>query len=505
MGRFILSIDQGTTGSTAALFNTDGSLVGQAGLDFRQIYPKPGWVEHDPEDIWKSVTSTIEQVMAQARIGSKDLHAIGITNQRETLVVWDRETGRPIHNAIVWQCRRTTEFCQNLKKKGAESLIRKKTGLVIDPYFTASKLRWILDHVDGAKARAAQGRLAFGTIDSFLLWRLTAGKEHATDVSNASRTQLMNIHKGDWDPQLLKLFGVPETVLPEIRASSGVFGETRGLHFLEDGIPIAGIAGDQQSALFGQACFKQGEAKCTYGTGSFLLVNSGKKAPNPKSGVLATVAWKLQGDKHLTYALEGSAFICGAAVQWLRDGLGLIGASSEIEELARQVHGTDGVEFVPALTGLGAPYWDPEARGAIVGLTRGATKAHLARATLEGMALQNVDLLLAMQKDLGKKIGVLKVDGGASANNLLMQMQSDYLGTKLVRPSQIETTAAGAAYLAGLGSGLWKNTEEIQDIWRKDREFQPAIDNATRKKRLMDWRLAVSRTLVNKVDKRAKL
>ncbi|MEQ1875381.1 MAG: glycerol kinase GlpK, partial [Bdellovibrionia bacterium] len=442
MGRFILSIDQGTTGSTAAVFNADGSLVAQAGLDFRQIYPKPGWVEHDPEDIWKSVTSTIEQVLAQARITSRDLHAIGITNQRETLVVWDRETGRPIHNAIVWQCRRTTDFCQKLKKKGAESLIRKKTGLVIDPYFTASKLRWILDHVDGAKTRAAQGRLAFGTIDSFLLWRLTAGKEHATDVSNASRTQLMNIHTGHWDNQLLKLFGVPDTVLPEIRASSGIFGETRGLNFLDDGIPISGIAGDQQSALFGQACFKPGEAKCTYGTGSFLLVNSGKKAPVPKSGVLATVAWKLENDKHLTYALEGSAFICGAAVQWLRDGLGMISSSSEIEDLARQVAGTDGVEFVPALTGLGAPYWNPEARGAIVGLTRGVTKSHVARATLEGMALQNVDLLLAMQKDLGKKIAILKVDGGASENNLLMQMQADYLGTKLVRPSLVETTAA---------------------------------------------------------------
>ena len=505
MSRFVLSIDQGTTGSTAAIFNADGSLVTQAGLDFRQIYPQPGWVEHDPEDLWKSVISTVEQALGQARITGQNLAAIGITNQRETLVVWDRESGRPVHNAIVWQCRRTTDYCQKLKKKGVEPLIRKKTGLVIDPYFTASKVRWILDNVPGAKTKAAQGKLAFGTIDSFLLWRLTGGQEHATDVSNASRTQLMDIHKGDWDPQLLKLFGVPDSLLPEIRASSGVLGETQKLDFLPNGIPIAGMAGDQQSALFGQACFSPGQAKCTYGTGSFLLLNSGKKAPIPKSGVLTTVAWKLEGDRHLTYALEGSAFICGAAVQWLRDGLGLIGSSSEIESLAREVSTSEGVEFVPALTGLGAPYWNPGARGAIVGLTRGSTKAHLARATLEGMALQNVDLSLAMQKDLGQKIDVMKVDGGASANDLLMQIQSDYLGTRLVRPSQIETTAAGAAYLAGLGVGLWKNLKEIESIWKADREFRPAIDNKKRNSRLKSWRLAVSRTLVDQIDRRARL
>ncbi|HEX4923553.1 MAG TPA: glycerol kinase GlpK, partial [Bdellovibrionales bacterium] len=392
-----------------------------------------------------------------------------------------------------------------LKKKGAEKLIRAKTGLVIDPYFSASKLRWVLDNVIGAKEKAKAGRLAFGTIDSYLLWKLTGGRVHATDVSNASRTQLMNIHTGEWDQKLLDLFGVPESLLPEIRPSSGVLGETKGLSFLNDGIAIAGMAGDQQSALFGQACFNPGEAKCTYGTGSFLLVNSGKKAPAPKSGVLTTVAWKMQNDKHLTYALEGSAFICGAAVQWLRDGLGLIGSSSEIEALAKSVPSSEGVEFVPALTGLGAPYWSPEARGVIVGLTRGSTKGHLARATLEGMALQNVDLLLAMQKDLGKKVAVMKVDGGASANDLLMQMQSDYLGIKLVRPSQIETTAAGAAYLAGIGVGLWKNFADVTRIWKRDRDFTPHLNAKARTVRLKSWRLAVSRALVHEIDKRAKL
>lgn len=505
MARFVLSIDQGTTGSTAAIFDSEGQLVTQAGQDYRQIYPKPGWVEHDPEDIWKSVTTTVEQALGQAKISSRDLAAIGITNQRETLVVWDRDTGRPIYNAIVWQCRRTTDFCNKLKKKGAEKIIRKKTGLVIDPYFSASKLRWILDNVSGAREKAKAGRLAFGTIDTFLLWRLTAGHDHATDVSNASRTQLMNIHTGQWDSELLKLFGVPETLLPEIRSSSGVFGRTKGLGFLDDGISIAGIAGDQQSALFGQACFSPGEAKCTYGTGSFLLLNTGKKAPVAKSRVLTTVAWKLQGDKHLTYALEGSAFVCGAAVQWLRDGLGLIGSSSEIETLARSVPDAEGVEFTPALTGMGAPYWNPEARGVISGLTRGTTKAHLARATLEGMALQNVDLLLAMQKDLGSKVKVMKVDGGASANDLLMQMQADYLGVQLVRPSQIETTAAGAAYLAGLGVGFWKDVSDIKRVWKRDREFAPHMTGAQRKERLEKWRLAVSRSLLSTVDKRAKL
>jgi glycerol kinase len=493
MARFVLSIDQGTTGSTAAVFNADGNLVTQSSLDFRQIYPKPGWVEHDPEDIWKSVTSTIEQVLASSKVSPRDLAAIGITNQRETLVVWDRDSGKPINNAIVWQCRRTTDYCQKMKKKGLEKIIRKKTGLVIDPYFSASKLRWLLDNVPGAKEKARAGKLAFGTIDTFLLWRLTGGAEHATDVSNASRTQLMNIHTGQWDDELLKIFAIPSSLLPEIRASSGIFGVTKKLSFLPDGLPVSGIAGDQQSALFGQACFAPGEAKCTYGTGSFLLVNSGHKAPIAKSGVLTTVAWKLQKDKHLTYALEGSAFICGAAVQWLRDGLGLINSSSEVEKLAGSVASSDGVEFVPTLTGMGAPYWRPEARGMISGLTRGTTKAHLARATLEGMALQNVDLLLAMQKDLGRKIKILKVDGGASENNLLMQIQSDYLGAQLVRPSLVETTAAGAAFLAGLGVGLWKDFSDIQRVWKKDRTFEPHMTAAQRKARLGKWRVAIER------------
>lgn len=408
---YIMAIDQGTTGTTVCILNQAGSLVAKVNQEYPQIFPKPGWVEHNPEAIWSSVTLMIEKALVAAKIQGQQIAAIGITNQRETVMLWNRKSHKPVYNAIVWQCRRTSSFCEKLKKEKKEKIIRAKTGLVVDPYFSASKVRWILQNIDGVKAQAKRGELAMGTVDTFLLWRLTQGRSHKTDVSNASRTMLMNIHTGDWDSELLSLFSVPKSLLPKIADSSGVFGVTEGLSFLPDGIPIAGIAGDQQAALFGQACFSAGEGKCTFGTGSFLLLNTGEKAIPSKAKMLTTVAWRLPGKK-MTYALEGGAFVCGAAVQWLRDGLGLFQKSSEIEVLAASVQNSLGVEFVPALTGLGAPYWDAEARGIICGLTRGATKAHLARATLEALALQNVDILTAMQKDLGKKLKGLRVDGG---------------------------------------------------------------------------------------------
>jgi glycerol kinase len=493
MPQYIMSIDQGTTGTTAALMDHGGRLVAEASVDYPQIFPRAGWVEHDPEEIWRSVTHTIGQVLKQSGTNPKDISAIGITNQRETTVIWDRATHKPIANAIVWQCRRTAEFCDKLKKAGKEKSIRQKTGLVLDPYFSATKFKWLLDNTPGARRAADKGALAGGTVDSFVLWRLTAGESHGTDVSNASRTMLMNIEKREWDKDLLKLFHVPLNLLPEIRTSSGIFGRTKGVPGLPDGIPIAGIAGDQQAALFGQAGFDVGDAKCTFGTGSFLLLNTGSKLVRSKSGLLTTVAWQLHGDKKMTYALEGGAFVCGAAVQWLRDGLGVISSSGEVEELARQVPDAGGVEFVPALTGLGAPYWDPFARGLISGLTRGSTKAHLARATLDAMALQNMDILLAMQKDLGKKLRSIKVDGGATANHLLMQLQADYLGQSVLRPRVTESTSAGAAYLAGLGAGIWRDTSELRQVWQLDREFQSAISPAERKKRVLSWRRAVER------------
>lgn len=492
MSKYILCLDQGTTGSTACILNKRGEIVAQADEDFRQIYPQAGWVEHDPKDIWKSVTNTVQKAMQKASIQSQDLAAIGITNQRETVIVWDRKTGEPIYNAIVWQCRRTADFCDKIKKdKKNVQLIRRKTGLVIDPYFSASKIRWILNHVPGALKRAHAGELAVGTIDTYLCWKLTNGEVHATDVSNASRTQLMNIHTGNWDADLLKIFGIPEQVLPGIFPSSGLFGVTRNNAAIGGGIPISGIAGDQQAALFGQACFDVGTAKCTYGTGSFILMNTGNKAVPSKSGLLTTVAWQLSGEKKLTYALEGSVFVCGAAVQWLRDGLGFIKSSEEIELMARGVSSTDGVEFVPALTGLGAPHWDPHARGTIVGLTRGTTRAHIARATLEAMALQNCDLLSAMTKDSEKKLKILKVDGGASANNMLMQLQSDYLNTLIERPKRIETTSMGAGFLAGLGVGFWKSLDEIRDIWALDHSFVPTLKSKDRQQRFDRWARAI--------------
>ncbi len=492
MSRYIISIDQGTTSTRTAIVNQAGGLVGQQNEDFRQIFPQPGWVEHDPEDIWQTTLNTLKNTMEQTRIRGDQIAAIGITNQRETVVVWDRKTGKAIYNAIVWQCRRTQDVCEKLKRNNKEKVINKKTGLVIDPYFSATKIQWILKNVPGAKERARKGELAAGTIDTFLLWRLTGGESHKTDVSNASRTMLMNIHTGWWDDELLKLFEVPESLLPEIGPSSGEFGVTKGLDAIPDGIPVAGIAGDQQAALFGQTCFDAGDVKCTFGTGSFILLNTGSKPVASKSRLLTTIAWKLR-DQKMTYAVEGGAFICGAAVQWLRDGLKFFQHSSEVEQLAASVASSEGVEFVPALTGLGAPHWNPEARGVLCGLTRGTTKAHVARATLEAMALQNVDILTAMQKDLGKKLRSIKVDGGASANNLLMQMQADYSATEVVRPQIVESTAIGAAYLAGLGVGFWKDANEIKKIWKSDRAFKVEMAVKDRKLRLDRWEKAVKK------------
>ena len=494
MAKYIMSIDQGTTGTTVSLIDAHGLCVGRADEDFEQIFPQPGWVEHNPDYIWKTVENSTRKVLEKTSIAATDIAAIGITNQRETVLVWERKSGRPIYNAIVWQCRRTAPFCESLRKKKLDRMIRKKTGLVTDPYFSASKIKWILQNVAGAKKR--QSELACGTIDTFLLWQLTGGRSHLTDVSNASRTMLMNLSTGNWDAELMKLFGIQSSMLAEIRPSSGEFGVTRGLSFLPDGIPISGIAGDQQAALFGQTCFSVGEAKCTFGTGSFLLMNTGREFVRSKSGLLSTVAWQLKGDKHLTYALEGGAFVCGAAVQWLRDGLDFIKHSHEIERLAREVSDTGGVEFVPALTGLGAPHWNANARGLICGLTRGTHKGHIARATLEAMALQNTDILIAMQKDLGKKMKRLRVDGGAAANNLLMQIQADYLGVAIDRPKMIETTSAGAAYLAGLGVGLWSDLSQIKKVWEIDKSFFAEIKPVERDLRRSHWNSAVRRAML---------
>lgn len=492
MSSFIMAIDQGTTSSRTCIINQAGGLVAEARESFKQIFPKPGWVEHDPEDIWHSTQRSMRLALEKARIKGSQIRAIGITNQRETVMMWDARSGKALHNAIVWQCRRTQELCEKLKKNKKEKMIVAKTGLLLDPYFSATKLQWLLKHVPNAAKKAREGQALAGTVDSFLLWKLTAGQSHKTDVSNASRTMLMNIHTGWWDEELLKLFGVPAGVLPEICPSNADFGATQGLGFLPDGIPITGIVGDQQAALFGQTCFDVGDSKCTFGTGSFLLLNTGKKAVRSKHKLLTTIAWKLK-DQEMTYALEGGAFVCGAAVQWLRDGLGLFQQSSDIEKLAKTVDCTDGVEFVPALTGLGAPHWKPEARGLICGLTRGSTKAHIARATLEAMALQNVEILNTMQKDLGKKLRGVRVDGGAAANDLLMQMQADYCGANVVRPQNLETTALGAAFMAGLGAGVWKNLAEIRRVWKVNKEFKVKMAPKARKERLQRWARALER------------
>jgi glycerol kinase len=496
MGSYILAIDQGTTGSTVALMDERGRVQASVNYEFPQIYPRPGWVEHDPRAIWTSVEKGIAALMRKKLCKPAQIAAIGITNQRETAVLWDRKSGDPLNNAIVWQCRRTTDFCEGLKSAGHENSVKRKTGLVLDPYFSASKFRWLLKNTTGASRLLRSGRIAAGTIDSYLIWQLSAGQTHVTDVSNASRTSLMNLKTGNWDRQLCDLFEVPQRILPTIVPSSAVLAHTRGVKGLPDGIPVAGVAGDQQSALFGQACFGAGDAKCTFGTGSFILMNTGAELLQSRAGLLTTVAWQLGEKGKTVYALEGGAFVCGAAVQWLRDGLKIIKKAPDIEALAGQVQDHDGVEFVPALTGLGAPHWAPEARGTLSGLTRGTQLGHIARATLDAMALQNADILLAMESDLGKRMKPLRVDGGAAANNLLMQIQANVLGRQLIRPQVIETTVAGACYLAGLGVGLWDSPAQVRKIWQIERAFKVEMSASARRKRMGSWHKAIDRTLL---------
>ncbi|PYM15254.1 MAG: glycerol kinase [Verrucomicrobia bacterium] len=486
--KYILALDQGTTSSRAIIFDHAGAIQAVSQKEFAQIFPKPGWVEHNANEIWATQAGVAAQALAQAGLAAGDIAAIGITNQRETTVVWDRKTGKPICNAIVWQDRRTAAMCDRLKARGLEKVIRKKTGLVLDAYFSGTKLQWILQHLPGARARAKAGELAFGTVDSWLVWNLTGGKQHVTDVSNASRTLLLNITTGDWDDELLEIFAVPRSVLPEVRSSSEVYGEAS--HFSPP-IPIAGIAGDQQAALFGQVCNRPGMVKNTYGTGCFMLMNTGSKPIASKNNLLTTIAWRVAG--RTEYALEGSIFIAGAVVQWLRDGLGIIKSSAEVESLAAQVPDTGGVYVVPAFAGLGAPHWDPYARGVIAGLTRGTTAAHVARAALEGIAYQVMDVLHAMEADAGIRLKELRVDGGACADNLLMQFQCDLLGVPVVRPKVSETTALGAACLAGLAVGFWKDQTEIADQWQMDHRFVPAMKPVTRKKLCAGWTKALAR------------
>jgi glycerol kinase len=485
----VLAIDQGTTGTTVLVLDRRLAVRAKVNQEFRQIFPKPGWVEHDVEDIWGSTTATVQRALREAGLRGADVAAIGITNQRETTALWDRRSGRALHHAIVWQDRRTTDACQRLKAEGHEARVREKTGLVLDPYFSATKLRWLLDNVKGAREKAEAGGAAFGTIDTFLVWRLTGGEAHVTDVSNASRTLLMDLRAREWDRELLDLFGVPRSLLPEIRPSSAVYGTTRGVKVLPDGIPVAGIAGDQQAALFGQACFEPGEAKCTYGTGAFLLQNTGPEPVFSSRGLLTTVAWSVGGE--VAYALEGSSFIAGAAVQWLRDGLGLIRKAADVEALAKQVKDTGDLVFVPALAGLGAPHWRPEARGLVRGIDRGTTAAHLARATLEGIAFLINDLAEAMRAEAHRPIPVFKVDGGACQNDLLMQFQADLLGVPVERPRMTETTAFGAAFLAGLATGVWKDRGEIRRSWKVGKRFEPRMKPTEREAHLAKWRRAV--------------
>ncbi|MBL0192920.1 MAG: glycerol kinase GlpK [Myxococcales bacterium] len=490
MAKHLLAIDQGTTGSTALVVSLTGETLGRATVEFPQHFPQPGWVEHDPRDIWSSVERSVVAALASAGATGADIAAIGITNQRETTVVWDRASQEPIANAIVWQCRRTAAACAALREAGHEPKVKAATGLVLDAYFSGTKVAWLLDHTPGARARAEAGELAFGTIDSFLVSRLTAGKVHVTDVTNASRTLLMGLESLAWEPWLCELFRVPPQVLPTIVGSAEIVGRTCGLSFLPDGVPIAGIAGDQQAALFGQACFHEGDAKCTYGTGAFALMNVGNRPVMSRHGLVTTVAFRIGGET--TYALEGSSFIAGAAVQWLRDGLGLIERAKDIEALAAGVVSSDGVHFVPALAGLGAPYWDPDARGAITGLTRGTTRAHLARATLEGIAFSVEALLSAMVKDAGRPLARLRVDGGASANDLLMQFQSDISSIVVERPTEVESTGRGAAMLAGLGAGL-ADLEAVSGMLKLGRRFEPSMEDAERTERARGWAGAVAR------------
>ena len=492
MEQYILALDEGTSSCRAIVFNKKGEPCATAQREFPQIFPKPGWVEHDPNEIWSSQASVIAEVITTLDINGKNIAGIGITNQRETTVVWDAETGEPLYNAIVWQDRRTAELCDKLKAEGKSDLIHKKTGLLIDAYFSGTKIKWILDNVEGARQRAEQGKLRFGTIDTWLVWKLTRGEVHCTDVSNASRTMLFNINTLDWDDELLDMLDIPRSMMPRVCSSSEVYGHTKTTIFAHE-VPIAGIAGDQQAALFGQQCTEPGMMKNTYGTGCFLLMNCGNKPIFSKNNLLTTIGWQLDGK--VTYALEGSIFVGGSVVQWLRDGLRLIHVSSEIEALAASVADTGGVYFVPALTGLGSPWWDQNARGTITGLSRGTTAAHIARAALEGIAFQTYDIAEAMEKDAGLKLRELKVDGGASRNNLLMQFQSDILRSRVVRPTVTETTARGAAYLAGLAVGYWKSLDDISGQWEADRCFEPQQSQEYADKAVAGWRDAVRRTL----------
>jgi glycerol kinase len=489
--RYLLAIDQGTTGTHVLIVDDRLEVVGEAYREFTQHFPKAGWVEHDLREIWKTVERCCKKGLSDADIRPDMVTAIGITNQRETTAVWNRSTGEPLHRAIVWQDRRTAEMCADLKARGEEEHVRATTGLVLDPYFSATKLRWMLDHVDGLREQAATGKACFGTIDSWLVHRLTGGARHVTDPSNASRTLLYDLKGHGWSEDMLELFDIPPQMLPEIRSCAEVYGTTKGMDALPDGIPVSGMAGDQQAALFGQACFRPGESKCTYGTGSFLLMNTGTEPVPSRSGLLTTVAWQL--GETVTYALEGSSFVAGAAVQWLRDGLQAIKKSAQVEKLARSVDSSGDVVFVPALSGLGAPHCRPEARGLLMGMDRSTGLGHIARAVLEGIALQTYELAQAMTQDSGQPIPVLKVDGGASANDLLMQYQADILGVPVVRPRNLQTTAAGAAFLAGIGAGVWEAPDEIRGSWRAEKTYKPKMDDSARAQALEKWKRAVER------------
>ena len=493
--KFILALDQGTTSSRAIVFDHNGQIKSVAQKEFTQYFPQPGWVEHNPNEIWSSQASVIAEAISAIDINGLDIAGIGITNQRETTIVWDVDTEEPIYNAIVWQDRRTSEFCDELKAQELTDKIHKKTGLIIDAYFSGTKIKWILDNVPGARERAEMGKLRFGNVDSWLVWRLTRGEVHVTDVTNASRTMLFNIHDLKWDEELMKLLDIPMSMMPAVKSSSEVYGHTKTTIFAHE-VPISGIAGDQQAALFGQMCIEPGSIKNTYGTGCFVMLNTGNKPVMSKNNLLTTIAWKI--GNQVVYALEGSIYVGGSVVQWLRDGLGFITSSSEIEDLASTVPDSGGVYFVPALTGLAAPYWDQYARGTIIGITRGTTRAHIARAALDGIAFQTYDIAQAMAKDMNASLTELKVDGGASRNNLLMQSQADLLGIKVVRPRITETTALGAAYLAGLAVGFWKNIDDIKNQWQVERCFEPIADSDTVEAAKAGWADAIGRTLTNK-------
>lgn len=496
MEKYILSIDQGTTSSRAIIFNKNGEIVHSAQKEITQYFPKPGWVEHNPNEIWGSILSVVAEVLSESEIKPEQIAGIGITNQRETAIVWDRETGHPVYNAIVWQSRQTTGICEDLREKGYNDLFRNKTGLLIDPYFSGTKVKWILDHVEGAREKADQGKLLFGTVDTWLVWKLSGGRAHVTDYSNASRTLMFNIYELKWDDELLDILGVPKSMLPEVRPSSEIYGKTVDYHFFGNEIPISGVAGDQQAALFGQACFEEGMAKNTYGTGCFMLKNTGEKAVRSGHGLLTTIAWGLNGK--VEYALEGSIFVAGSAIQWLRDGLRMFKDAKDSEAYAAKVESNEGVYLVPAFVGLGTPYWDSDVKGAVFGLTRGTTKEHLVRATLESLAYQTKDVLSAMEADSGIELKTLRVDGGAVKNNFLMEFQSDILNVPVERPVVNETTALGAAYLAGLAVGFWESQEEIAKQWAVDRTFLPKMSEENRNKLYDGWKKAVKATMAFK-------